>query len=161
MDNKNERGNVLWIILIAAALLGALTMVLSRGGSSVDQAGDLEQRRVQGSQVLRYANSVESAIQETLRLKIVISHHSKSSLKNLVLVDMQEQKRKKLHPLLTYAQTQTQINTLTNTHSHSHTEAQTHSHTHRHTNSGLPHWRDRTMLVRILLPRHHNVLTAH
>ena len=60
----NERGNVLWFILIAVALLGAITMVLSRGGSSVDQAGDIENRRVQSTQILRYTKSIEAAIQE-------------------------------------------------------------------------------------------------
>lgn len=59
-----DSGNVLWFILIAVALLGAITMVLSRGGSSVNQAGDIEQRRVQGTQILRYAKSVEAAIQQ-------------------------------------------------------------------------------------------------
>ncbi len=65
---NSQNGNVLWFILIAVALLGMLTMVLSRSGSVVDQSGDIEQLRISGGQILRYAKSLESGIQEmTLR----------------------------------------------------------------------------------------------
>ncbi len=60
----NERGNVLWFILIAIVLLGVLTGILSRGGSSVDQSGDFEKARIQASQILRYTKSFETAIQQ-------------------------------------------------------------------------------------------------
>ncbi len=63
-QNNRENGNALWFILIAVVLLGLLTMVLSRGGSSVDQSGDYEQQRIKSSQILRYAKSIEAAIQE-------------------------------------------------------------------------------------------------
>jgi len=63
----NEQGNVLWFILIAVVLLGLLTMVLNRSGSSVDQSGDVEQRRIKSSQIMRYAKSIEAGI-ERLRL---------------------------------------------------------------------------------------------
>ena len=63
-----QRGNALWFILIGVALLGALTMILSRGGSSVDQSGDFEQRQVKVSQMLRYAKSLEAGIQQ-MRLR--------------------------------------------------------------------------------------------
>ncbi|HOO82886.1 MAG TPA: hypothetical protein PK513_10340, partial [Alphaproteobacteria bacterium] len=63
-----ERGNVLWFILIAVALLAALTMVLSRSGSTVDQSGDIEQQRVKASQILRTAKSIEAGIQQ-MRLR--------------------------------------------------------------------------------------------
>lgn len=63
-----ELGNVLWFILIAVALLAALTMVLSRSGSTVDQSGDFEQQRIKASEVLRYSKSIESGI-EQLRLR--------------------------------------------------------------------------------------------
>ena len=62
--SKAERGNVLWFILLAIALLALLTIVLSRGGSSVDQSGDIEQQRVRASQLLRYAAGIEVAIQQ-------------------------------------------------------------------------------------------------
>ena len=64
MKRSSERGNVLWFILIAIVLLGGLTMLLSRSGSSVDQSGDVEQMRIKASQVLRYAKSIESALEQ-------------------------------------------------------------------------------------------------
>lgn len=65
-----ESGNVLWFILIAVTLLGLLTMVLSRGGSSTEQTASFEQQRIASGQVLRYAKSIEAAIQE-MRLRDV------------------------------------------------------------------------------------------
>lgn len=61
---KKESGNALWFILIGVVLLGALTMILSRGGSNTDQSGDVEQLRVQSSQLLRYGKSVQVAIEQ-------------------------------------------------------------------------------------------------
>jgi hypothetical protein len=66
-SRASERGNVLWMILIGVALLAAITMVLSRGGSSTDQTGDVENLRVRASQILRHARGIESAIQ-TMKL---------------------------------------------------------------------------------------------
>ncbi|MGH1399028.1 MAG: hypothetical protein ACRBCT_07430 [Alphaproteobacteria bacterium] len=63
-QNNTENGNALWFILIAVVLLGLLTMVLSRGGSSTDQTGDFEQLRVQAAEILRTAKSIEAAVQE-------------------------------------------------------------------------------------------------
>lgn len=62
--NTAQAGNALFFILIAVVLLGFLTMILSRGGSSVDQSGDFERDRIIAGQVLRYAKSIETAIQE-------------------------------------------------------------------------------------------------
>jgi len=64
MNNTSENGNALVFILIAVVMLGLLTMILSRSGSSVEQSGDFERNRVQSSQILRYAKSIETAIQE-------------------------------------------------------------------------------------------------
>jgi hypothetical protein len=61
-----ERGNVLWFILIVVVLLGALTMALSRSATNVDQSGDVEQQRISSSQILRYAKSLENAIQQLI-----------------------------------------------------------------------------------------------
>ncbi len=58
----------MWFILIAVALLAALTMILTRSGSTVDQSGDFEQQRVKISQMLRYAKSIEAGVQE-MRLR--------------------------------------------------------------------------------------------
>lgn len=63
-SKKNENGNALWFILIGVVLVGALTMVLSRGASNTDQSGDVEQLRIQASQLLRYGKSVQLAIEQ-------------------------------------------------------------------------------------------------
>lgn len=65
---KNERGNVLFLIMIGIVFIGLLTMVLTRNSSSVDQSGDREQIQVKIGQVLRYAKSIEAAMQE-MRLR--------------------------------------------------------------------------------------------
>lgn len=65
---QSQRGNVLWFIMIGVALLAAITMVLSRSGSSVDQAGNYEQNSVKASQILRYVRGLEAGIE---RLKQV------------------------------------------------------------------------------------------
>ena len=65
-QHNTERGNALFFILIAVALLAALTMVISRSGSSVDQSGDFERNNIQASKVLRYAKSIETGIQDLL-----------------------------------------------------------------------------------------------
>lgn len=61
---SSQCGNALWFILIGVALLAALTILLSRSGSTVDQSGDFEQRSVKITQMLRYAKSIEAAVQE-------------------------------------------------------------------------------------------------
>ena len=63
-----ERGNVLWFILVAIVMLSALTVLLSRSGSSVDQSGDVEQLRIKANQLMRYGSSFEKGID---RLKII------------------------------------------------------------------------------------------
>ncbi|MEM7618766.1 MAG: hypothetical protein AAF244_05250 [Pseudomonadota bacterium] len=63
-----QRGNVLWLIMVAIVLLGAVTMVLTRSGTTVDQSGDVEQQRIRAGKILRYAKSLESGIQN-MRLR--------------------------------------------------------------------------------------------
>ncbi|MCF8495753.1 MAG: hypothetical protein K9G62_03700 [Alphaproteobacteria bacterium] len=63
-SRPSEHGNVLWFILAAVALLAALTMVISRSGTTVDQAGDVEQARIRAGQIMRYAEGLKSAVQE-------------------------------------------------------------------------------------------------
>lgn len=65
----SEHGNALWFILIAVVLLGALTMILSRGGTSVNQSGDVEQLRIKSGQILRYTKSIEAAIQQMIQIR--------------------------------------------------------------------------------------------
>lgn len=63
-NDKTQRGNVIWFLLIAVALLGLLTIILTRSGSNVDQAGDTEQRTIKASELLRYGKSIQAAIQD-------------------------------------------------------------------------------------------------
>lgn len=63
---RRESGNVLWFLLLAIALLGILTMVLSRSGSKVDQSGDVEQARIKAGQIMRYGKSIEAAIENMI-----------------------------------------------------------------------------------------------
>lgn len=67
---QNQRGNVLWFILIAVVFVGLLTMVLTRSSSNVEQTGDREQNRIKSGQVLRYAKSIEAAVQD-MRIKLI------------------------------------------------------------------------------------------
>ncbi len=67
---SQESGNVLWFILVAIVLLTALTVLLSRSGSSVDQSGDVEQLRIKATQIMRYASGIEKGID---RLKTINS----------------------------------------------------------------------------------------
>ncbi|MGB0719509.1 MAG: hypothetical protein ACPGRX_03495 [Bdellovibrionales bacterium] len=64
--SSTQNGNVLFFILIAVVLLGLLTMILSRGGSSVDQAGDYEQQSIKINEALRFAKGLETAVQQML-----------------------------------------------------------------------------------------------
>jgi type II secretory pathway pseudopilin PulG len=64
MKRISEKGNVLWFILVGIVLLGALTLILSRSGSSVDQSADVEQLRVRAAQIMRYAKGIETAIDQ-------------------------------------------------------------------------------------------------
>lgn len=59
---RGEKGNALWFILVGVVLMGVLTVVLSRGASNTDQSGDVEQLRIQASQLLRYGKSVQLAV---------------------------------------------------------------------------------------------------
>lgn len=59
---QHERGNVLWFILIALVLIGLLTAVVTRSGSTVEQTGDVEQTSIVMSQILRFASGVEATI---------------------------------------------------------------------------------------------------
>ena len=62
MDLTNERGNVLWLVMIAVVLLAVLTMVLSRSGSSVETMADREKVAIEALALMRYARSIEAAV---------------------------------------------------------------------------------------------------
>lgn len=61
-NSPSERGSALWFILVVLVLIGLLTAVLSRSGSSVEQSGDIEQQRIKIGQMLRFTKGLEDAI---------------------------------------------------------------------------------------------------
>ena len=63
LKTNQSSGNVFFIILIAVGLLAAITISISRSGSNVEQSGNVEQNRIQASQIQRYARAIEAAIQ--------------------------------------------------------------------------------------------------
>ena len=65
-QRQSQSGNVFFIILIAVGLLAAITIMISRSGSNVEQSGDVEQNRIKISQIQRYARGVEVGVQRLL-----------------------------------------------------------------------------------------------
>ncbi len=65
-QQKSQSGNALWFILIAIALLGLLTMMMSRSSSTSNETGSYEQNQIAASEILNYAKSIENAVQSLL-----------------------------------------------------------------------------------------------
>lgn len=65
---NDESGNALWFILLAVALLAALTVTITRSSDSTEQTGDIERLRIEGSEIMRYAASIQQAV-ERMRLR--------------------------------------------------------------------------------------------
>lgn len=61
-----ESGNALWFILIAVILLGGLTILMTRSSSTTDDSGDYERNRIHASEMMRYAKSIENAVQNLI-----------------------------------------------------------------------------------------------
>lgn len=61
---QTESGSVIWFILLAVILLGALTIAISRSSDTVEQSGDRERARVVASDIMRYAKGIEQAISQ-------------------------------------------------------------------------------------------------
>ncbi len=61
---SHERGNVLFLILIAVALFGALSMAISYSSSSGGTGGDImrQQSRVNASEIIDYAGNLSTTI---------------------------------------------------------------------------------------------------
>ena len=64
--NDREDGNALWFILIAILLLGLLTSMMTRSGSSTNDTGSYEQLSIQANEILQYAKSIENGVQSLL-----------------------------------------------------------------------------------------------
>lgn len=66
MKPSAQNGNALWMILIAIALLGAITAMFTRSGGTSDDTGDFEQNSIAASEIMRYATSLEFGAQNLL-----------------------------------------------------------------------------------------------
>jgi hypothetical protein len=65
---QNERGNVLLYILVAVALLAALSFAVAQSGRGNVQQLSAERARLHASEILEYANNINTAINQlTLR----------------------------------------------------------------------------------------------
>lgn len=62
----SHSGNALIFILIAIALLGLLTVSMSRSGSNTNDTGSYERDQIAASEILTYAKSIENAVQSLL-----------------------------------------------------------------------------------------------
>lgn len=61
-----EQGNALWFVLVAVALLAALTMAMTRSSDTVEQTGDTERARILASDIMRYTGGIKAAIDKML-----------------------------------------------------------------------------------------------
>jgi hypothetical protein len=61
-----QKGNALWFILVAIALLGLLTIMMSRTSSTSNETGNFERNSVLANNILSYAKNMENAVQSLL-----------------------------------------------------------------------------------------------
>lgn len=59
-----QSGNVMWFVLLAVALLAALSITISRSTDTIEQNADLERARVMASEILRYTKNIEESIKQ-------------------------------------------------------------------------------------------------
>ena len=62
----SQNGNALWFVLVAVALLAALTMAMTRSSDTVEQTGDVERARILASDLMRYTDGIKAAIDKML-----------------------------------------------------------------------------------------------
>ncbi len=63
---NTQKGNALWFILVAIALLGLLTVMMSRSSSTSNETGNYEQGVIFANEILSYAKGMENAVQGLL-----------------------------------------------------------------------------------------------
>jgi len=61
-----QNGNALWFILIAILLLGLLTAMMTRSGSSTNETGEYERNSISASEIISYTKSIENGLQALL-----------------------------------------------------------------------------------------------
>jgi type II secretory pathway pseudopilin PulG len=66
MKQSTQNGNALIFILIAIALLGLLTVSLSKSSGDSNDTGSFEQNQIAASEILTYAKGIENAVQSLL-----------------------------------------------------------------------------------------------
>jgi hypothetical protein len=59
---RHESGNALWFILLAIALVTALTVTITSSSDQTEQSGDIERYRIQASEMLNYSKSLQEAV---------------------------------------------------------------------------------------------------
>lgn len=64
--HQNESGNAIWFVLVAVALLAALTMAMTRSSDTVEQTGNIERLSLQASDLMRYTKGVQTTIDQML-----------------------------------------------------------------------------------------------
>ena len=71
----DEKGNAIWFVLVAVALLAALTMSMTRSSDTVEQNGDIERARILASDLMRYTGGIKAGVD-----KMLVSGISESDL---------------------------------------------------------------------------------
>lgn len=63
---QHQQGSAIWFVLLAVALLAALTMTMTRSSDTVEQSGDAERARISASDLMRYTGGIKAAIGKML-----------------------------------------------------------------------------------------------
>lgn len=63
---RHEKGNALFIILIAIGLLGAATAMFTRSSSTTDDTGDYEQTQITANRIMNDLNTVALGVQNLI-----------------------------------------------------------------------------------------------
>jgi hypothetical protein len=63
---QTQSGNILWLVLISIALLGALTAMFARSSGTSDDTGKYERDAIHATSLMRYGAGLDSAVQNLL-----------------------------------------------------------------------------------------------
>ncbi|QQG37054.1 MAG: hypothetical protein HYS17_04625 [Micavibrio aeruginosavorus] len=61
---SREAGNAIWFVLVAVALLAALTMAMTRSSDTIEQTGNVERLSLQASDLMRYMKGMQTTIEQ-------------------------------------------------------------------------------------------------
>lgn len=64
--HSRQQGSAIWFVLLAVALLAALTMTMTRSSDTIEQSGDAERARILASDLMRYTGGIQAAINKML-----------------------------------------------------------------------------------------------